>query len=60
MAFSEHEQPTKRRGRARNVSQAEIKAAWDRIRDKAKAGDVQASALLIALAKQAQPSDHSE
>ena len=60
MAFFEHEQPTKRRGRARNVSKAEIQAAWDRIRDKAKAGDVQASALLIALAKQAQPADHSK
>ena len=41
----------KSRGRQHKPTQAELAAAWDRIRDKADQGDVAASALLIALAE---------
>ncbi len=51
MMFSSERQPTKRRGRSRLVSQSEVSAAWDRVRDAAEQGSVTASALLIALAE---------
>ena len=41
----------KSRGRQHKPTQAELAAAWDRIRDKADQGDGAASALLIALAE---------
>jgi hypothetical protein len=49
MTFTADLQPTKRRGRARLVSRSEVTAAWDCLRTAAEHGDVQASALLIAL-----------
>lgn len=51
MAFTEDQQPTKRRGRAKDVTKREVEAARDRLRDAAAAGDVQACAALIALAE---------
>lgn len=49
--FSETQQPAKRRGRAKSVTKREIEAARDRLRDAADAGDIQACAVLIALAE---------
>lgn len=49
MTFTADQQPTKRRGRSRIVTRHEVAAAWERIRDAAAAGDIQASAALIAL-----------
>lgn len=51
MAFTEAQQPTKRRGRAKCVTKHEVEAARERLRDAAAAGDVQACAALIALAE---------
>jgi hypothetical protein len=51
MAFSEEQQPTRRRGRAKCVTKHEVEAARERLRDAAAAGDVQACAALIALAE---------
>ena len=51
MAFTEAQQPTKRRGRANRVTKQEVEAARNRLRDAAAAGDVQACAALIALAE---------
>lgn len=47
--FSEDQQPTRRRGRARRVTKGEVQAAWDKLRDAAEAGDVQACGWLIYL-----------
>ncbi len=49
MTFTTDQQPEKRRGRSRAVTRAEIRAAWDRLRTAAAAGDIQANAALIAL-----------
>ena len=49
MAFTEAQQPTKRRGRAKCVTKHEVDAARERLRDAAAAGDLQACAALIAL-----------
>lgn len=49
MTFTADQQPAKRRGRSRNVTRAEISAAWDRLRTAAAAGDVAANAALIRL-----------
>jgi len=51
MAFTESQQPTKRRGRAKDVTKREVEAARNRLRDAAAAGDLQACAALIALAE---------
>lgn len=51
MTFTEAQQPTKRRGRAKDVTKREVEAARNRLRDAAAAGDVQACAALIALAE---------
>lgn len=50
VTFSATTQPEKRRGRSRTISQLEVDAALTRIRKAADHGDLQASALLIALA----------
>ncbi len=50
-SFSEKHQPQKRRGRSREVTKAEVEAARNRLRDAAAAGDIQACAVLIALAE---------
>ncbi|MBV6823856.1 hypothetical protein [Pseudomonas sp. PD9R] len=52
MSFSATAQPPKGRGPSRSLTKAELKLAWDRIRSAAASGDLQASALLIALAEQ--------
>jgi sugar/nucleoside kinase (ribokinase family) len=41
----------KTRGRQAKPTKVEVVAAWDRLRTAATAGDLQASALLIALAE---------
>lgn len=51
MSFTEAQQPTKRRGRAKCVTKHEVEAARERLRDAAAAGDVHACAALIALAE---------
>ena len=51
MAFTEAKQPTKRRGRAKDVTKREVQAAREFLRQAAAAGDVQACAALIALAE---------
>ncbi len=51
MAFTEAQQPTRRRGRAKEVTKREVQAARDFLRQAAAAGDVQACAALIALAE---------
>jgi len=50
-AFTEAQQPTRRRGRAKDVTKREVQAARDFLRQAAAAGDVQACAALIALAE---------
>lgn len=55
MTFTADQQPDKRRGRSRNVTRAEIRAAWDRLRAAAAAGDVQANAALIRLSTEHKP-----
>ena len=50
-SFSEKHQPHKRRGKSRGITKAEVDAARDRLRDAASAGDIQACAVLIALAE---------
>lgn len=55
MAFSEDQQPNKRRGRARDLTKHEVEAARNRLRDAAAAGDIQACAALIALAERLLP-----
>lgn len=42
---------TKTRGRQAKPTRHEVNAAWDRLRDAADRGDLQASAALIALAE---------
>ncbi|WP_323154871.1 hypothetical protein [Pseudomonas alvandae] len=42
---------TKSRGHQAKPTRAEVKAAWGRLRSAAEQGNVQASALLIALAE---------
>ncbi|MCD1609848.1 hypothetical protein [Stutzerimonas kunmingensis] len=51
MAFTEAQQPTKRRGRAKDVTKREVQAAREFLRQAAAAGDVQACAALVALAE---------
>lgn len=53
MTFTADHQPAKRRGRSRVVTRREVAAAWERLRDAAAAGDIQANAALIALAENA-------
>jgi len=51
MAFTEAQQPVKRRGRAKSVTKQEVEAARNRLRDAAADGDIHACAALIALAE---------
>lgn len=51
MTFSAATQPPKGRGPSRSLTKTELKLAWDRIRSAAASGDLQANALLIALAE---------
>lgn len=51
MTFTAEHQPTKRRGPPKKVTRAEVFDAWARLRAAASRGDLQASALLIALAE---------
>lgn len=51
MTFTAEHQPAKRRGPPKKVTRAEVLAAWARLRTAASDGDLQASALLIALAE---------
>lgn len=51
MAFTEAQQPARRRGRAKEVTKREVQAARDFLRQAAAAGDVQACAALVALAE---------
>lgn len=51
MTFTAEQQPAKRRGRSRNVTRAEIRAAWDLLRAAASSGSVPACAALIALSE---------
>lgn len=49
--FSCDRQPGKGRGPSRTVTKVEVQSAWNQLRTAAAAGDLQASALLIALAE---------
>lgn len=51
MAFTAEHQPEKRRGPSRMATRTEVVDAWARLRSAASSGDVQASALLIALSE---------
>lgn len=49
--FSADRQPSKGRGQSRSLTKGEVQRAWDSLRSAAAKGDLQASALLIALAE---------
>jgi hypothetical protein len=51
MTFTAAAQPPKGRGPNRGLTKGELRLAWDRIRSAASSGDLQANALLIALAE---------
>ncbi|WP_397450855.1 hypothetical protein [Pseudomonas sp. NA-150] len=51
MTFTAEHQPAKGRGPSKKATQAEVSEAWCRLRSAAGNGDIQASALLIALAE---------
>lgn len=51
MTFTAEHQPAKGRGPSKRVTRAEVLDAWGRLRAAANHGDLQASALLIALAE---------
>tara|TARA_R110000822_G_scaffold173299_1_gene312899 strand:+ start:5559 stop:5759 length:201 start_codon:yes stop_codon:yes gene_type:complete len=52
MVFTAVNQPARRRGRAKRVTEQELSAYYSMLRSAADGGDVQAASVLIALAEE--------